>query len=82
MNTFPIKFKPQSGMSSIDETDKYFETLNKLTPLIQNVFKELQGVQSYAGGYRSPRSLQKELSDFFTALEPSGFLICLGVRKT
>ncbi len=41
MNTFPLQFKPQSGMTSIDETDKYFETLNKLTPLVQNVFKEL-----------------------------------------
>lgn len=57
MNTFPVQFKPLTGLSGSDETDKFLETLNKLTPSVHDVFKELQGVSSYAGGYRSPRAL-------------------------
>ena len=57
MNSFPIQFKQLAGLSESDETEKYLETLNKHTPQIFNVFKELQGVSSYAGGYRSPRAL-------------------------
>ena len=57
MNSFPIQFKQLAGLSESDETEKYLETLNKHTPQIINVFKELQGVSSYAGGYRSPRAL-------------------------
>jgi hypothetical protein len=41
MNTFPIQFKQLAGLSDSDETDKYLETLNKLTPYVLNVFKEL-----------------------------------------
>lgn len=31
---------------------------------------------------KSPRALQKELLEFLIALEPSGFLVCLGLRRT
>jgi|LauGreDrversion4_2_1035121.scaffolds.fasta_scaffold106213_2 hypothetical protein len=57
MNTFPIQFKSLVGLSDSDETEKHLETLNKQTPQVLNVFKELQGVSSYSGGYRSPRAL-------------------------
>jgi hypothetical protein len=79
LNKFPIAFKPLEGLSQIDETEKYLEGLNKLTPLVEDVFKELA---SLTNGSRSPRALQKELLDFFVGLEPQGFLVCLGVRKT
>ncbi|CDW83132.1 UNKNOWN [Stylonychia lemnae] len=73
---FPISFKKMPGLSETDDTDKFIETLNKLTPMVIDVFKEVNQVD------RSPRALQKELLDFFIALEPAGFLLCLGLRRT
>jgi hypothetical protein len=46
--------------------------------MILEIFKELSGLP----GGKSPRALQKELLEFFVALEPSGFLVCLGIRRT
>ena len=31
---------------------------------------------------KSPRALQKEICEFLCSLQPSGFLTCLGVRRT
>lgn len=63
-------------MSSHDDTEKHLETLNKLTPMVLAIFKEVNQVD------KSPRALQKELLEFFIMLEPAGFLICLGLRRT
>lgn len=41
MNTFPVMFKPLAGLSASDETEKYLEKLNKLTHVVNDVFKEL-----------------------------------------
>lgn len=76
MSQFPIHFKPLTCMSALDDTDKHMESLNKLTPLVHDIFVEL----GQTG--KSPRILQKELLEFFMALEPSGFLVCLGIRRT
>ena len=53
--------------------------MSKLTVQLKYVFKELEGVNVAEA---SPRALQKELADFFVALQPRGVLTCLGVRKT
>lgn len=44
--------------------------------MVIDIFKEINQVD------KSPRALQKELIEFFIALEPAGFLLCLGLRKT
>jgi hypothetical protein len=41
MNKFPIEFKQVAGFSGHDETDKILETLNKLTPQVQDIFNEV-----------------------------------------
>eukprot|EP00347_Sterkiella_histriomuscorum_P012099 403369900 len=76
MNQFPITFKQLNGLENHDDTDKYLETLNKLTPMVLDIFKVLNQADL------SPRALQRELLEFFLALTPSGFLVCLGLRKT
>lgn len=53
--------------------------LTKLTTQLKYVFRELARVEKDGG---SPRMLQKELVDFFVALQPRGILTCLGVRHT
>ena len=52
MGAFPIAFKALSGLTQIDDTDKIEETLNKLTPLITDIFNELQAPVN-----KSPRAL-------------------------
>ncbi len=74
---FPIEFKGMPGFESHDVTTNQIDSLNKLTPLVQSIFKEISCLPG-----KSPRALQKELLEFFVALQPSGFFICLGVRKT
>jgi hypothetical protein len=76
MQKFPITFKQLQGLSSHDDTDKYIESMNKLTPMVIDIFKEVNQTD------KSPRALQKELLEFFIALEPAGFLVCLGLRRT
>ena len=71
-----MAFKTVPGMESHDETDKAIEGLNKLTPIVIDIFKEVNQP------HKSPRALQKELLEFFISLEPYGFLVCLGMRKT
>jgi len=39
------------GLSETDDSDKFIESLNKLTPMVIDVFKELNQVD------RSPRAL-------------------------
>ena len=62
--------------------------LSKMTTQIKYVFRELERcndseMPSIPGECEgSPRSLQKELTDFFVALQPRGLLTCLGVRRT
>lgn len=53
--------------------------LTKLTTQLKYVFRELGRLERDAG---SPRLLQKELVDFFVALQPRGILTCLGIRHT
>jgi len=50
--------------------------LNKCSPLIEGIFFELNQEN------RSPRLLRRDLANFFVAIQPRGFLTCLGLRKT
>eukprot|EP00350_Pseudokeronopsis_sp_OXSARD2_P009364 CAMPEP_0170558030 /NCGR_PEP_ID=MMETSP0211-20121228/32225_1 /TAXON_ID=311385 /ORGANISM="Pseudokeronopsis sp., Strain OXSARD2" /LENGTH=197 /DNA_ID=CAMNT_0010869583 /DNA_START=303 /DNA_END=896 /DNA_ORIENTATION=+ len=69
-------FKKVECMQSYDETEQLIEErLNKLTATLMSIFNELNQ-------NKSPRALQKELIEFFASLEPKGFLVCLGFRKT
>ena len=63
MGKFPIHFRQLSGLQSQDESEGIVETLSKLTPQVNDIFKELNQPE------RSPRHLQKELLDFFVSLE-------------
>lgn len=76
---FPISFKQVPGLQSLDETEIFMNSLDKMTPLINEIFKEVSTMSSTE---KSPRALQKELLEFFVGLGPQGFLVCLGVRKT
>jgi hypothetical protein len=53
-NKFPISYKQVPGLSGLDETDIYVASLEALTPLIDEIFKQL-GAMSSAG--KSPRAL-------------------------
>jgi hypothetical protein len=35
MNKFPVSFKQMTGLSDIDETETYLNSLEALTPLIE-----------------------------------------------
>jgi len=50
-----------------------------MTEQVVYLFRELE---RHTNENRSPRQLQKEITDFFLAIGPRGFLTCLGLRKT
>ena len=79
VGSFPIKFEELEALKDHDETEHYVQSLNKLTPIIADIFQELTGVN---GSSKSPRALQKEICEFLCSLEPHGFLLFLGVRRT
>ena len=76
MSKFHILFNKFECLQHHDMTDQVIEMLNKLTPLVEAIFFELNQVN------RSPRLLRRDLANFFVAIEPRGFLTCLGLRKT
>ena len=41
MNKFPIEFKLMAGLSGHDDTDKFLESMIKITPMVQDIFKEI-----------------------------------------
>ena len=79
LQKFPIIFHKLDCLERHDETDQITEMLTKLTPQVMDVFDEIQKKQR---GEKSPRSLEREVTDFFGTLGPRGILTCLGIRKT
>jgi hypothetical protein len=53
-NKFPITYKQVPGLSGLDETDSYVGSLDTLTPLIDEIFKQLSAMSSNG---KSPRAL-------------------------
>ena len=53
---FPIKFSELESLKEHDETEHFIQSLNKLTPIIGDIFKELTG---FGPGHlsKSPRAL-------------------------
>lgn len=76
---FPIKFPQIESLVAHDNTEPFLSSIDKLTPVIRDIFKEVQGIDDSS---KSPSALQKEICEFLCLLEPRGFLICLGIRKT
>jgi hypothetical protein len=76
---FPIKFPPIESLVAHDNTEHFLQSIDKLTPVIRDIFKEVQGIDDSS---KSPSALQKEICEFLCLLEPRGFLTCLGIRKT
>lgn len=80
LGRFPIKFCEFECLKEHDETDHNAQGFIKLTPLVNEIFKDLSQLNS--GAQKSPRTLQKDICEFLCILEPKGFLMCLGVRRT
>ena len=76
---FPILYADIESMKQFDDTHHFLQSLDKLTPIISYIFKELTGITE---SNKSPRALQREICEFLCLLEPRGFLTCLGIRKT
>jgi hypothetical protein len=76
---FPIKFLEVDSLMDHDNTYHYLQSLDKLTPIIHDIFSEISGTNE---SKKSPRALQKDICEFLCLLEPRGFLSCLGIRKT
>jgi hypothetical protein len=53
-NKFPITYKQVPGLSGLDETESYVASLETLTPLIDEIFKQLSAMSSTG---KSPRAL-------------------------
>lgn len=70
---FPIKYKKCPGLDQ-DETHLEVETLSKLTSQVEDVFEALE--------HNDSQNLFLEIKDLLVALNPRGFLTCLGIRKT
>ena len=76
MHKFPVVFKKFPCLEQHDLTHTMIDDLNKLTPLIDDIFYEISFIN------RSPRLLLKQLTQFFQQIKPRGFLTCLGLRTT
>ena len=76
---FPVLYPEIESLKPHDDTPNFLMSLDKLTPVIADIFKELTGITE---SNKSPRALQKEICEFLCLLEPRGFLTCLGIRKT
>jgi len=76
---FPIKFPQIDSLKQHDDTEHFIQSIDKLLPIIADIFNELTGITE---SNKSPRALQKEICEFLCMLEPRGFLTCLGIRKT
>ena len=77
---FPVRFQEIQSLEDHDETPYYIETtLSQLTALVNQIFKEVETLEN---DNCSPRVLQKYILEFLCSIEPSGFLTCLGIRKT
>ena len=86
LDRFPVLFQPLACLSHHDETEEVVEMLGKLTPQLKYVFRELENCDDELDS-NNPQSaavllLQKELRDFFVAMQPRGILTLLGVRRT
>ena len=53
-NKFPIIYKEVPGLLGVDETESYVGSLDALTPLIDEIFKQLSSMSSTG---KSPRAL-------------------------
>ena len=73
LDRFPVLYQPLACLAQHDETEEVVEMLSKLTPQLKYVFRELERCEGEELD-SSPRSLQKELVDFFVALQPRGIL--------
>jgi len=80
LGRFPVKFCEIDCLKEHDESDHQIQSLFKLTTLVDELFKDLSHFNSAA--QKSPRTLQKQICEFLCLLEPIGFLMCLGVRRT
>lgn len=75
-----MRFEELESLKDHDESAFFIaNSMNQLTPLVHQIMKELEMVES---DNCSPRVLQKLICDFLVSIEPRGFLCCLGVRRT